>query len=75
MIYEGVSAQVRGMIIAEGEGFEPPETCASAVFKQGVHKPLTCSDAPEDAAAPQIPHGQLGPAGTVRDLQDTCRFA
>ena len=33
MIFERVSLQVKGMIIAEGEGFEPPETCASAVFK------------------------------------------
>jgi hypothetical protein len=43
---------------AEGEGFEPPETCASAVFKQGAHKPLTCSDAPEQAAAPRVPRGR-----------------
>jgi hypothetical protein len=33
VIFEWVSPQVRGLIIAEGEGFEPPETCASAVFK------------------------------------------
>jgi len=52
------------MIMAEGEGFEPPETCASAIFKQGGYKSLTCSDAPDGASAPKYPTASSRRAAT-----------